>query len=94
VASSVIDLAQKKVHLTFFRPMNSSSEYDGDFEEDTEYGVQINWGIFSGPDDRVTSKVRGMVEGENFQYIMIEKALKASTLLASFATIASAFAFS
>ena len=74
--------------------MEAISEFDGDFEEDTDYGIYINWGIFDSHADQGVSKVRGMTEEAHVQYITVHKALKASTLIASIATIASAFAFS
>lgn len=59
VSRSVIDIANLKVSMSFFRPMEATSENDANLEADTEYGVYINWGLFDSHDDQTRDKVEG-----------------------------------
>ena len=60
IAEQINDVNQKRASLSFFRPMETASENDADFEPNTEYGVYINWGIFDSHEDQEETKVRGM----------------------------------
>ena len=60
VGRQVIDINQKKVSVSFYRPMQATSENDADFEDDTEYGVYINWGIFDSHADQQMDNLYGM----------------------------------
>lgn len=61
VAKQVININTKQASLSFYRTMEATSEYDFNIEDDnTEYGVYINWGIFAGHADQGQESVRGM----------------------------------